>query len=165
LSRVVIGVFNEQDAAEQAVKELKGEGFEQEVSLIAKDDRQTNQEETGAEVVSLEEQDLSEGTVTGGVIGGVAGLLAGAGALLIPGIGPVIAAGPLASTLTGIVTGGIAGGLVDYGVPEERGEYYEEQVRQGSILITLRSSDENVEEAASIMRSHGAEDVESHVAG
>jgi len=161
LSSVVIGVFHSQEQAEQSVQELKRKGFEQELSLIAKEERST-QEATDEEVISFEEQDLSEGTYTGGVLGGVAGLVAGAGALLIPGIGPIIAAGPLAATLTGIVTGGIAGGLIDYGIPEERGEYYEEQVRQGGILITLRSSDEKVEEAASIMRENDADDVEIH---
>ncbi len=49
-----------------------------------------------------------EGTVTGGVLGGIAGLLAGAGALLIPGIGPIVAAGPFATT-AGLVGGGLAG--------------------------------------------------------
>jgi len=161
LSSVVIGLFGDQEGAEQAVRDLKEEGFDQEISLIAKEENE-GQENMESEVVALEEQDLSEGTVTGGVIGGVAGLLAGAGALLIPGIGPVIAAGPLASTLAGIVTGGIAGGLVDYGVPEERGEYYEEQVRQGNMLLTLKSTDDNVNEAASILRANGAEDVETH---
>ena len=84
------------------------------------------------------------------------------GALLIPGVGPIIAAGPIAATLTGVVTGGIAGGLIDYGIPEERGEYYEEQVRQGGILVSMKASDEKVEEAASILRQYGASDVELH---
>lgn len=155
MSKVVIGVFHDHDHAENAVRELKDEGFERDISLLARDEEQGN-------ATSFEDQDLSDGTLAGGVLGGIAGWLVGAGALLIPGVGPIIAAGPLAAALTGVVTGGIAGGLVDYGIPEERSEYYEEQVRQGGILLTLKSSSERVEEAASIMRANGAEDVESH---
>lgn len=159
MSSVVVGVFHDQQQAEQAVNELKRKGFEQEISLVVKEDEGEQEQE---EVISMEEQDLSEGTATGGILGGVAGLVAGAGALLIPGVGPIVAAGPLAATLTGVVTGGIAGGLIDFGIPEERGEYYEEQVRQGGILVTLRSSDEKAEEAAYTMRDYEAEDVEIH---
>ncbi len=154
MSKVVVGVFHDRDQAESALEDLKNEGFEQDISLVARDEEKSG--------MSMENQDLTEGAFTGGALGGIAGLLAGAGALLIPGVGPIIAAGPIAATLTGVVTGGIAGSLVDYGIPEERGEYYEEQVRQGGILLTVKSSDERVEEAASIMRNYGAEDVETH---
>ncbi len=154
MSKVVIGVFDEQDSAESAIQELKSQGFEQEISLVARDS-----EGTGG---GMEGHDLTTGSVTGGALGGLAGLLVGAGALLIPGIGPIIAAGPLAAGLTGVVSGGIAGGLIDFGIPPDRGEHYEEEVRQGSILVTLKSSSEKVEQAASILRDHGAHDVETH---
>ena len=88
-------------------------------------------------------------------------MLAGAGALLIPGVGPIIAAGPLAAFLTGVV-GGAAGGLVDFGIPEERGRYFEERVKKGDILVTLKANDDEISEIASILESNGAEDVESH---
>ena len=154
MSKVVVGVFHDRDQAESALEDLKNEGFEKDISLVARDEEKSG--------MSMENQDLTEGAFTGGALGGIAGLLAGAGALLIPGVGPIIAAGPIAATLTGVVTGGIAGSLVDYGIPEERGEYYEEQVRQGGILLTVRAGDERIEEAASIMRNYGAEDVETH---
>ena len=157
MSKVVIGVFNDRDRAESALEDLKSQGFERDISLVARDEEKSG--------TSMEDQDLTEGAFTGGALGGIAGLLAGAGALLIPGVGPIIAAGPIAATLTGVVTGGIAGSLVDYGIPEERGEYYEEQVRQGGILITLKASDDRIDDAASIMRKYGAEDVETHRSG
>lgn len=154
MSKVVLGVFQDRDQAEDALSDLKEQGFDRDVSLIARD---AERDQGG-----MEGQDLTEGTFTGGALGGITGLLAGVGALLIPGIGPIIAAGPIAATLTGVVAGGIAGGLVDYGIPEERGEYYEEQVRQGAILISMKSSDEKVDAAAAILRDHGATDVETH---
>lgn len=158
MSKLVIGLFHNEDSAEDAIRELKEQGFNKDISMVARND-----EEGDGGGASFADQNLSEGSVTGGVLGGIAGLLVGAGALLIPGIGPIVAAGPLAASLTGIVSGGIVGGLVDYGIPEERGEYYEEQVRQGSILVTLKSSAERIDSAASILRAHGAEDVESHM--
>lgn len=154
MERSVVGVFYDKDGAESALRELKEKGFEKEISLVAKDEEKDQ--------MSMENQDLTEGAFTGGAIGGVAGLLAGTGALLIPGIGPIVAAGPIAATLTGVVTGGLAGSLVDYGIPEERREHYEEQVKQGGILITLKSAEEKVDEAAEILRNHGAEDVETN---
>lgn len=157
MSKVVLGVFHNRDRAEDAVQDLKNRGFDRDISLIARDEREKDQG-------GMEEQDLTEGTFTGGALGGIAGLLAGTGALLIPGVGPIIAAGPIAAALTGVVGGGIAGGLIDYGIPEERGEYYEEQVRQGGILVSMKASDDKVDEAASILREHGAEDVETHQA-
>ncbi len=160
MSSVVIGYFNDHVSAENAIEELQSEGFGRELSLVTRDDE--DEQDDGESGVSFSDQDLAEGSITGGVLGGIAGMLAGAGALLIPGIGPILAAGPLAASLTGIVTGGITGGLVDYGIPEERSEFYAEQVRQGSILVSLKSSPEKVDTAAEILREHGAEDVETH---
>ncbi|NLA11959.1 MAG: hypothetical protein GX883_07535 [Firmicutes bacterium] len=157
MSKVVVGVFYDRHQAEGALESLKGLGFEKDISLVAPDEEDSD--------ALLGDQDLSEGTMAGGALGGIAGLLAGVGALLIPGVGPIIAAGPIAATLTGVITGGIAGGLIDLGLPEERGEYFEEQVRQGGIVLSMKASAEQVEETASILRQHGASDVEVHEAG
>ncbi|HHY47360.1 MAG TPA: hypothetical protein GX506_08710, partial [Firmicutes bacterium] len=94
--------------------------------------------------------------------GGAAGLLAGLGALAIPGIGPIVAAGPLAATLSGAVTGGLVGGLVDLGIPDERGRYYEERVKQGGVLTAVKTDARKADEAARILRESGATDVEMH---
>lgn len=157
MSKVVVGVFYDQGRAENALNELKAHGFEDDISLIAK-----NEEGGEDDNATMEDQNLTEGTATGGAIGGLTGWLAGAGALLIPGIGPILAVGPLAAALTGVVAGGIAGGLVDYGIPEEHSRYYEEQVKRGRILLSVRSSDERAEDAASIIRDNGAHGVETH---
>lgn len=157
MSKTVVGVFYNHSRAENALSELKELGYEDDISLVAKDEARGEDD-----TVTMEDQDLTEGTVSGGAIGGIAGWLAGAGALLIPGVGPIIAAGPLAAALTGVVAGGVAGGLVDYGIPEERGRYYEEQVKQGGILLTVKASDNKTEDIASLMRDNGAQDVEAH---
>ena len=160
MSKVVVGIFHDHGRPEEALEDLKNHGFEKDISLVARDEEE---QESGGGAIGG--QDLSEGTFAGGTVGGIAGLLAGVGALLIPGIGPIIAAGPIAATLTGVVTGGIAGGLIDLGLPEERGEFFEEQVRQGGILLSMKAEDERVEEAASVLRQYGASDVEVHQVG
>jgi hypothetical protein len=108
------------------------------------------------------------GAVTGGVVGGAAGLAASLMGLAIPGIGPIIAAGPIVSLLTGAgvgaVAGGLIGGLTDMGVSRSDAEYYAEAVRRGGALVTVRADDARAERAADIMRSHGAIDIERRVA-
>ncbi|HEY3461430.1 MAG TPA: hypothetical protein VGL52_11450 [Casimicrobiaceae bacterium] len=104
------------------------------------------------------------GAVTGGVVGGAAGLAASLMGLAIPGIGPIIAAGPIVSLLTGAgvgaVAGGLIGGLTDMGVSESDAQYYAEAVRRGGALVTVRADDARAERAADIMRAHGAIDIE-----
>jgi len=100
------------------------------------------------------------GAVTGGVVGGAAGLAASLMGLAIPGIGPIIAAGPIVATLSGAgvgaVAGGLIGGLTDMGVSKTDAEYYAESVRRGGALVTVRADDTRAERAAEIMREHGA---------
>ena len=104
------------------------------------------------------------GAVTGGVLGGAAGLAASLMGLAIPGIGPIIAAGPIVATLSGAgvgaVAGGLIGGLTDMGVSKDDAEYYAESVRRGGALVTVRADDSRAERAAEIMREHGAIDIE-----
>jgi hypothetical protein len=93
--------------------------------------------------------DRAEGAATGAsigaTVGGVAGLLAGLGMIAIPGIGPVVAAGWLASTAAVAAAGGLAGGilgaLTEAGVSEEDAHVYAEGVRRGGTLLTVRVPD------------------------
>ncbi|MBO8142340.1 MAG: hypothetical protein H0Z37_09230 [Firmicutes bacterium] len=161
-----IGLFDSRDQAERAVRKLRDEGFsEKEISLVARGgegrqgrgrgDAEAAQEGFGTE-------DASQGAAWGGGIGALGGLLASAGALAIPGIGPIVAMGPLAATLSGAVAGGVAGGLIDMGIPEERGQQYQEEVKRGRILCTVEGDQDRVEQAAQLLREAGARDVETH---
>ena len=155
----VIGVFDEQSQAEKAVDEIKSQGISDgEISIAAKEDSISREEGDS----SYLDQDLTAGAGIGGSLGGVAGLMTGVGALAIPGIGPLLAAGPIAAGLTGAAAGGLAGGLVDMGIPEERGDYYESQVKEGAILAIVESEQDEIEQIASLMRDEGARDVETH---
>lgn len=155
--KTVIGVFESRDNAEKAVNELRQQGFStEEINILSKKDRhQGRQGETY-------DDDISDGALTGGTLGGIGGLLLGAGALAIPGVGPVIAVGPIAAALSGAVAGGVAGGLIDWGIPSEASRRYEQEVVQGKILAVIRADAAKVNAAAQILRQNGAKDVESH---
>jgi len=153
--KTVIGVFNSRSAAEKAVNELRQRGFTaEEISIVSKDQRQNSSE--------LYDDDITDGALTGGTIGGIGGLLLGAGALAIPGMGPIVAAGPIAAALSGAVAGGIAGGLIDWGIPAEASRRYEQSVARGGILAAIQTTQDKVNLAAQILRQYGATDVETH---
>lgn len=157
MAKTVIGVFDSKEQAEKAIKDMRNSGFDtNEISIIAKDAQGANQDN------DMGLSGISDGTTTGGAIGGLAGLALGAGALAVPGLGPIIAAGPVAGLLSGAATGGIAGSLIDWGIPEERGQYYEGEIGKGGIMAAVQTSQEKVQDAANIMRSWGARDVETH---
>ncbi|WP_324717624.1 general stress protein [Carboxydochorda subterranea] len=159
----VIGVFDTREQAEKAVREMRNKGFaNNEISVLAKG--QARQGAGGGGGGDQEAGgDVSEGVWWGGALGGIAGLLAGIGALTIPGIGPVVAAGPLAATLGGAVTGGVAGGLLDLGIPEERGRFYEGQLKSGKVLAVVQADSARIDTATQLLRDNGANNVESHV--
>ncbi|MGE5653774.1 MAG: hypothetical protein ACM3ZQ_05825 [Bacillota bacterium] len=108
------------------------------------------------------DQNISDGVTTGAVIGGAAGLLAGLGALAVPGVGPLLAAGPIAAALTGGITGGLAGGLIDYGIPESESQRYQSQVKQGNIVAVIKANGEKVDQVAEVFRRHGASEVNTY---
>ncbi|KJS16398.1 MAG: membrane protein [Peptococcaceae bacterium BRH_c4b] len=161
MQKTILATFPTRDSAERAIQELRSKGFENEISMISrenqKDDWVDNKHApaTGGDPVM-------NGAGTGGTVGGIIGLAAGVGALAIPGIGPVLAAGPIAGLLSGAATGGIAGGLVDWGIPAERGRFYEDKVKQGNIMVTVRCDQGKIDEAAKILRNSGGKDVETH---
>jgi uncharacterized membrane protein len=104
------------------------------------------------------------GAATGGVAGGVIGLLAGIGALAIPGVGPLIAAGPIMAALSGAAvgaaTGGVVGGLIGLGIPEVEAKIYEEKLKTGNYLISVHAKDgDEVDRAEEIYKSENAEDI------
>ncbi len=170
----VVGVFSQHDRAEQAVRTLRDEGFrENEISIAAKGEKQQNSggDESGrAAGYTMEAgednmagmDNVGDGAAWGGALGGIAGLMAGAGALAIPGIGPILAAGPLAAALSGAVAGGVAGGLLDMGIPEAEGQRYEQDVKEGKALAIIKCDRERAKRAESILRECGADELKSY---
>ena len=164
--RTAIGLFDHQDDLERVLNELKASVFNPEqVSLVAKDRGATR------EVVETTGMGGGEGAgvgaVAGGITGGLLGWLVGIGALAIPGIGPIVAAGALATTIGGAAIGAAAGGLigalVDLGIPEEEATLYQEGVGRGGMLLTVQAtSDAQLYEANEVMRRNGGTDVRTY---
>lgn len=155
MAKRIIGYFEDTGNAEESLRECKQRGFN-EISILGNE----KQDETG--IQGTGGSSLSSGTMTGGALGGLAGLALGAGALVIPGIGPILALGPIAMGLGGAVTGGIAGALVDYGIPEDRSNFYEQKIREGNTIMIVKTDEGKTDEVAGIMRDHGAKDVRVH---
>lgn len=154
MEKRVIGYFEDNGKAEEALRECQRKGFN-EISILGNERQNQNESDQGG-------FGLSKGTLTGGTIGGLAGLALGAGALTIPGIGPILAIGPLAATLGGVVTGGVAGALVDYGISQERSDFFESKLREGNTVMVLETDEYRTDEVAKIMRDFEAKDVQVH---
>jgi len=104
------------------------------------------------------------GAGSGAVLGGALGWLAGIGALAIPGVGPFVAAGPIAAALSGAAiggtVGGIAGALIGMGIPEYEAKRYEGKIKDGGILISVHAEDsEEITRAKNIFERNGAQDI------
>ncbi|HEX8422485.1 MAG TPA: YsnF/AvaK domain-containing protein [Pyrinomonadaceae bacterium] len=173
MAKTVIGLFDNRAEAQSVVQELLGENFRREdISVMSK--KLEGQEARGERVEYVEEdgdeqiKDMAKGAGTGAAIGGLAGLLLSLTSLAIPGIGPVLAAGPLAAVIAGAGIGATAGGLISgltrLGVPEEDANYYAEGVRRGGTLISVDAADDRAEAAVAIMKRHGAVEIDKRAA-
>jgi hypothetical protein len=157
-----VGVFHEGRAARDAVHALKDAGFPgEDISVLIPD---VNPErELRTETGQAATGGAASGAIAGGLLGGVAGWLLGVGALAIPGIGPVLAAGAIGAALSGLAVGAgvgaIAGALVGIGVPEDEAAWYEQEVRGGRALVSVVARGRR-DEAREILRRFGAYDVE-----
>ena len=164
MAKTIVGMFDSMADAQSAVRELVDIGIARDnIGLVAADTKGEYTTKTGT--LSDEMSGAATGASTGAILGGLGGLLVGLGALVIPGVGPLIAAGPLATTLVGAgigaATGGLLGALVDAGVPEDEANYYAEGVRRGGILVTVQADDEMmVDRTVNILERHNAVDVQ-----
>ena len=138
----LVGYYDTESEAISIIEDLKRQGYSSdEISIISKDARDANNivNETGTHVAD----GVATGAATGGLLGGIGGILAGLGALAIPGVGPIIAAGPILAGITGAAAGagvgGLAGALIGMGIPEEEAYLYNEHFNQGKILVLIES--------------------------
>jgi hypothetical protein len=161
----VFGIFTSDISAEQAVDTLMAAGFPSaNISVLLPDTRSTrdfaHQKNTKAP------EGAAAGVTSGGVIGGALGVLAGIGALTIPGVGPLIAAGPIMAGLAGLgvggAVGGIVGGLVGMGIPEYEAKRYEGHVKNGGTLLSVHcDTSDQITRAKDLLRSMGGADIAS----
>jgi uncharacterized membrane protein len=143
MTRTITRSYDSYETAAAVVEKLEVAGIAaDDISVVGRDER-------------AKDSNAAEGAGIGAGIGGAAGLLAGLGMLAIPGIGPVVAAGWLASTAAGAVAGAAAGGLVgsftNAGVSEEDAHYYAETVRRGGTVVSVKAADAHAATAEAIM--------------
>lgn len=180
MARTVVGLFDRFDDAHEAVRELLESGFEKgDVSLVANDAEGRHARELGVNQApeydknitsetEMGERDPASGVKSGAGIGaglgGIAGILVGLGAFLIPGIGPILGAGPIIAGLlgagAGALAGGLIGGLAKAGVSEEDAHRYAEGIRRGGVLVLVYADDTNAERAADVLNRHNPVDIE-----
>ena len=161
----VFGIYTTTNQAEAAVNQLMSQGFSgDDISVLMEDSNSSRQ--FAHEKNTKVPEGTTTGATAGGVIGGTLGLLAGLGALAIPGVGPLIAAGPIMGTLAGIGAGGTVGGLigalVGVGIPEYEAKRYEGRVKTGGVLLSVHSDDDHwTRRAKQILEDTGAVDISS----
>jgi hypothetical protein len=148
-------LYDDHASAEQAVRDLEAAGVpHKDISIMSnnsdswyKGGRSTTPGRIDRDHDGVDDRAEGAGTGAGigAAVGGAAGLLAGLGLLAIPGLGPVVAAGWLASTalgaLAGGTTGGIIGALSQAGVKDEDAQLYAEGLRRGGSLVSARIPD------------------------
>ena len=165
MKNAVYGIANTTEQAESIVTKLQASGFSSsDISVLFPDKEGTR------DFAHEKNTKAPEGATTGGLagmgVGGTLGLLAGIGALAIPGVGPLIAAGPIMGALSGAAvggaTGGLIGALVGLGIPELEAKQYEGKVRAGNILISVHAENgDQRSRAKEVLEAAGATDVSS----
>jgi len=161
--KTVVGSFDNADDADRATRDLRKLGFaDADINLVVSNVSQGDAE-TELPAVGDGTGPVAKGAVAGGVLGGAAGLAVSLAGLAIPGIGPIVAAGPIVATLAGAGAGAVAGGaigrLTDLGVEKRDAALYAEAVRRGGTLVTLRTDEARADEASAVLRKAGAIDI------
>jgi hypothetical protein len=161
----VFGIFKTEDAAERAVDQLITAGFSNsDISALLPGNETTRA--FAHEKHTKAPEGTATGATTGGIVGGTLGLLAGIGALAIPGVGPLIAAGPIVAAMAGAGAGGAVGGLVGalvgMGIPEYEAKRFEGAVKNGGTLVSVHCdySDE-IATAKRVLKEAGGQDIAS----
>ena len=152
----VTHLYDDYAQAQNAVRDLEAAGFSAgDVSIVSRyrDNGELVDEASGA----------ATGASVGALAGAGTGLLTALGVIAIPGLGPLVAAGVLATTLAGTAAGAAAGGLLgaltDYGVSEEDAHVYSEGVRRGGTLVTVQAADDRAGLARDILNRHDPVDI------
>jgi hypothetical protein len=164
-NRAAFGIFPTRAAAENAVDQLAAAGFSHQDISVLMSDRHASKD-FATEMHTKAPEGTATGAGVGGLTGGTLGLLAGLGLLAIPGVGPLIAAGPIMGALSGLgiggAVGGLLGGLIGLGIPEYEAKRYEGHVKSGGILVSVHcDTSEEVSRAKDVLRAAGGQDIAS----
>lgn len=168
MSKTITRLFDTYAEAAEAVQDLERNGVDADrISLVSNNAETLGDGRSAGSALGDRngdgENDVKEGAgkgaATGGLLGGGAGLLAGLGMLAIPGLGPVVAAGWLASTAVGAAIGAAAGGtaggllgaLKEAGHSDDEANVYAEGVRRGGALVSVKAHDKDALQVQQIL--------------
>jgi hypothetical protein len=162
-NKAVFGILPTEAAAIQAANDLKAAGFPPaDISALFPD--RSGTKDFAHEQNTKAPEGAATGAGVGGLVGGGLGWAAGIGALAIPGVGPLIAAGPIMAALSGVaagaVVGGLTGTLIGLGIPELEAKRYEGKVKDGNILLSVHAdTSAEIDRAKKIFENAGADDI------
>jgi len=165
----VVAVYTTHTDAEEAVNKLGAAGIDiKKISIIGRD-YHTEQNVVGYYTTG---DRMKHWGGLGAFWGGIWGLLVGAGLFLIPGIGPVLVAGPILAAIVGalesaVVVGGLsalAAGLVSLGIPKNSVVKYETAVKSGQYVVIVHGSPEELAQAHSLLGATTPVSIDQHLA-
>ncbi|MFZ5425052.1 MAG: low temperature-induced protein [Patescibacteria group bacterium] len=168
MAKNVLGMFKSVDEVNAVLKTLEVNGYTKDAISVV-----TSKDALNSDKVKFENnvvEGVKDSAKTGGVIGGILGLLVGVGALTIPGIGLLFVSGPIAAALgitgvagatasgaiAGSLVGGIAGALKEIGVDEQLAVKYEEDLKQGYLIVGVTARDGDTQRIKDVFSSNGA---------
>ena len=161
----VFGIYHREGEAAEAMERLRAAGFTNaDVSILYA--QNSGNKDLAHEKNTKAPEGVATGATSGAVVGGAVGWLVGAGLLMIPGLGPLVAAGPIIALLSGVgvggAVGGVAGALIGAGIPEYEAKRFEGRIRKGGVLLSVHCDDSDyVKRAKDILAHTGAEDISS----
>jgi hypothetical protein len=163
----IVAVFAQHSGAENAVKELKDSRFDVKKLSIVGSDYHSNEDVVGFYNIG---DRMKYWGKTGAFWGGLWGMLFGAAFLVIPGIGPIIAAGPIVAWIIGALEGAalvggisaLGAGLFSFGIPKDSVVKYETSIKAGKYLLIAHGTADEVQQARNVLQNTGAEEINVH---
>lgn len=165
----LIAVYDTHEDAVKAVKMLEelGNIDKKDISVLG---RSSEYEPKDSLEIEKENADIVDWGKTGAALGGLYGFLAGAFFMWVPGFGPLIAAGPIISSLAGALGGAAVVGsisavgswLVDIGVEEAEAHRYANLIKEGKLIVLVHGSGDMIEKAKEILSKEGKADIKLH---
>lgn len=149
---VAYAIYSDRPSFDAALNALRAAGFRNSDISVILPERDRTTKDFAHEINTKAPEGATAGAGTGAAVGGILGWLVGIGALAIPGVGPLVAAGPIVAALAGAgavgATGGLVGGLIGAGIPEVEAKRYAGRIREGGYLISVHCDDREWERRA-----------------
>jgi hypothetical protein len=154
----VVAVFGTYAAASDARRTLEAAGYGANISVIS---RETAERLDAAGPITQGDE-MEKSAAVGAATGATLGLLASSALLVIPGLGPVLFVGAIASGITGGIVGGLVGAMTGWGIKEDHAQEYEEELRRGKSLIVAKADPLHLAEIEEALEKSPAEHVKLH---